>query len=152
MFDFLRRLFGRNRPGAPRRQAAHARAPQPPDDPELRQILDRIDRKWADALHQERTAEALLTPRERIKKRLNLPTELPADYRADQPVPVLSPARIGSPVPMIVVVNNVGIGLNMPRALFEYLYRQCPLAAEDQRVINESLAQWGLELEAFETG
>src|SRR5262249_4913539 len=152
MFDFLRRLFGRNRPGAPRRQDAHATGPQPSDDPELQQILDQIDRKWTSALHQERAAEALLTPRERIKKRLNLPAELPADYdRADQPISVLSPAPIASPVPTIVVVNNVGIGLRMPRVLYEYLYRQRPLTTEDQRVINESLAQWGLEPEAFET-
>jgi hypothetical protein len=152
MFDFLRLLFGRKSPGAPRRQGAHASGPQPSDDPELRQILDRIDRKWTDALQRERAAEALLAPRERIKKRLNLPAELPADYRADPPVPVFSPAHLRDAVPMIVGVNNVGIGINMPLVLFEYLYRQRPLAAEDQRVINESLAQWGLEPESFETG
>jgi len=148
MFDFLRRLFGRNRPGTPPQEVARETGPEPPADPELQQILDRIDRKWTNVLQQERAAEALLTPRERIKKRLNLPTQLPADYRADAPVAVLSPAhRIAAP--MIVVVNNVGIGLNMPRVLFEYLYRERSLTADDQRVINNALQQLGLGPESL---
>jgi hypothetical protein len=127
------------------------RGPQLPDDPELQQILDRIDRKWTDALQRDRAANALLTPRERLKKRLNLPTELPDDYRAEESVPVLSPVRKDNAVSMTAVVNNVGIGITMPRVLFEYLYRQYPLAVDDQLVINESLKQWGLEPESFET-
>jgi hypothetical protein len=123
--------------------------PQPPADPELQQILDGIDRKWTDVLQHERAAEALLTPRERIKKRLNLPTELPADYQADDSVPVLSPVHKIASVPMIKVVNNVGIGINMPRILFDYLYRQHPPTLYDQRVINDSLQQWGLGRESL---
>jgi hypothetical protein len=149
MFGFLRRLFGRNRSDAPPREDAREKGHQPPVDPELQQILDRIDRKWTDVLHRERAAEALLTPRERIKKRLNLPTELPADYRADESVPVLSPVHKSAAVPMIVVVNNVGIGVNMPRILFEYLYRQHPLTPADQRVINDYLQRWGLGPESL---
>ena len=149
MFDFLQRLFGRSRPDAPPSQGAHERAPQPSDDPELQQIVDRIDRKWTEALQRERAAEALLTPRERLKKRLNLPTELSADYRAADFVPVLSPVRKGNAVPMLVVVNNVGVGINVPLVLFEYLYRQGPVSADDQRVINDSLQQWGLGPESL---
>jgi hypothetical protein len=178
MLDFLRRLFGRNRRGAPPRQDAQATGPQPPDDPgrsdcplsddqggdaqatgpqpsddpELRQILDRIDRKWTDVLQRERAAEELLTPRERLKKRLNLPTELPADSRAKGPVPVLSPARNDDTVPMTVVVNNVGIGINMPHVLFGFLYRQRQLTAADQLVINTFLERLGLQPESFEPG
>src|SRR5262249_11547724 len=58
-------------------------APPPPEDPALRQRWDQLERQALDAIHKQRTTEVLLTPRERIKKRLNLPRALPADYRAD---------------------------------------------------------------------
>jgi hypothetical protein len=107
--------------------------------------LDQLERNALEAIHRERAAEALLTPWERIKKRLNLPRELPADYRADESVPVFSPLRKRDNVPLVVVVNNVGIGIKMPRVLFAYLYRQCSLTPDDQQVINDSLVQWGLD-------
>jgi hypothetical protein len=153
MFDFLRRLFGRNRVDAPPPEVARQGGPHPSDDPEAQRIVDAIDRKWTNIRQRERAAEALadalLTPRERIKKRLNLPAEPPADYRPDASVPVLSPAYRIAAVPMIVVVNNAGIGPHMPRVLFEYLYHKCPLTANGRQVINDSLRQWGLEPEAL---
>src|SRR5262245_34289451 len=107
MLGLLGRLCGVSRADVPPREDDREREPQPPIDPELQQILGEIDQKWTDVLQRERAAEALLTPRERIKKRLNLPTELPADYRADESVPVLAPVHKIAAVPMIVVVNNV---------------------------------------------
>jgi hypothetical protein len=149
VFEFLRKLFGRKRRGTPPQREDLEVAPHPTDDPELQQMLDQIDRKAMEAIQNERTAEALLTPRERIKKRLNLPRELSADYRADESVPVLSPGRKRDAVPLVVVVNNVGIGIRIPRVLFEYLYRQCSLTTDDQHVINDALMQWGLNPESL---
>jgi hypothetical protein len=149
MFDFLRRLFGGNQRGTPHPQDDPGVKLSPPDDPERKQRLDQLERKALEAIQRERASERLLTPRERIKKRLNLPSELPADYRADESVLVLSPLRKHDAVPLVVVVNNVGIGINMPRVLFEYLYRQRSLTTDDQHVINDSLAQWGLDPESL---
>jgi hypothetical protein len=149
MFEFLRRLLGKNRRVTPPRQEVAEVTPPTPDDPELRQIVDRIQREALEAVQRERAAEALLTPRERIKKRLNLPGELPADYSADKSVPVLSPVVKDDTVFMVVVINNVGIGLDMPRILFAYLYRQGSLTADDRRVINRCLVQWGLDPESL---
>jgi hypothetical protein len=115
----------------------------------LRQRLDQLERQALDAIHKQRAAEALMTPRERIKTRLNLPRDLPADYRADGSVPVLSPAHQAVAVPSVVIVNNVGIGLKMPRVLFEYLYCHRPPTADDQPVINDALANWGLGPESL---
>jgi hypothetical protein len=149
VFDFLRRLFGSDRrDAAPRQRDAEMKA-HPPDDPELKQILDRLQREGLEAIRKERAAEALLTPKERIKKRLNLPSELPPGYRADESAPVLSPARTGSAAPVVVVVNNVGIGISMPGVLFEYLYRQYSPTADEEQVINSSLVQWGLDPESL---
>jgi hypothetical protein len=149
VLDLLRRLFGGKRQDAPPQPQGAGVAPHAPADPELKERLDQIERQALEAIHKERVAEALLTPRERIKKRLNLPRDLPADYRADGSVPVLSPVSKADAVPRVVVVNNVGIGINMPRVLFEYLYRQRPPTAEDQRVINDALPQWGLDPESL---
>src|SRR5262245_38172341 len=60
---------------------------------------------------EERAAEQALTPCERIKKHLNLPSELPAGYKADESIPVLAPTHPIDGVPMVTVVNRVGIGL-----------------------------------------
>jgi hypothetical protein len=149
MFDFLRRLFGSKRRDTDLRQVGPEVTPHPRDDPEQNQILDQLERQALEAIHRERAAEALLTPWERIKKRLNLPRRLPTDYRADESVPVLSPLRKRDHVPLVVVVNNGGIGIKMPRVLFAYLYRQCSLTPDDQKVINDSLVQWGLDPESL---
>jgi hypothetical protein len=149
VFDLLRRLFGGKRRDAPAQPEDPGVAPLPSDDAARKQRLDQLERKALEAIHKERAAETLLTPRERIKKRLNLPQELPGDYGADGSVPVLSPLRKADAVPWVVVVNNVGIGVNMPHVLFEYLYRQRPVSADDQRVINDALVQWGLGPESL---
>ena len=62
---------------------------------------------------------------------------------------MLSPARQADAVPSVVVVNNVGICLKMPRVLFEYLYCQRPPTTDDQRVINDALASWGVGPESL---
>jgi hypothetical protein len=116
---------------------------------ELKQQLDQIERKALEAIHRERAAEALLTPAEQIKKRLNLPMALPGDYRAAESVAVLSLRHKPDAVPFVVVVNNAGIGIDVPRVLFEYLYRQRPLAAGDRPVIKDSLVLWGLDPESL---
>ena len=158
MFDFLRRMIGRNRQGAPVRPVDPDISPVLPDDPE-RQFLDQLMRRAQEkydrdhaqerALERalERAAEELLTPRERVKKRLNLPSELPVNYRADESVPVLSQIHCDDAVPQVVVVNKGRMGIKMPCVLFEYLYRQCPVAANEQQLISDFLAQWGLDPE-----
>jgi len=123
--------------------------PDPPDDEEFQQKLDQIERQALEAIRKERVAEALLTPRERIKKRLNLPNQLPADYRSDSAAPVLSLAHAADDPSWLVVVNNVGISLKMPRVLFEYLYRPRPLTADDRRVIHDFLVQYRLDPESL---
>jgi hypothetical protein len=147
MLDFFRRLFGRKHRETLARKDDPEMTPQGIDDPELRQFLDQRMRDALETIHRERAADALLTPRERIKKRLNLPAALPADYQADKSVLVLTPVG-GDAVPRVVVVNNMGIGINMPRALFAYLYRQRSPTAEDQQVINDFLVQSGLSPES----
>jgi hypothetical protein len=149
MFRFLRRLFGRNRQDVPPPEDAHERGLGPPYDPELQQILDGIDRKWTNVLEQERAAEALLTPRERIKKRLNLPAEHPVFNPVDATMIVIAPV-LRSDVPTITVVTkDGGRGLVIPRVLFEYLYCQLSPTADDQRVINYALQLWGLGPESL---
>jgi hypothetical protein len=94
---------------------------------------------------QEREAEQALAPCERIKKHLNLPSALPAGYKADESIPWLAPARPIDGVPMVTVVNRVGIGVQIPQVLFDYLYRDRSLTADDKRVITESCLQWGFD-------
>src|SRR5262249_60690025 len=89
--------------------------PPAPEDPELRQRLAQLERQALDAIHKQRTTEALLTPRERIKQRLNLPRDLPADYGADGSLPVLSAAGPADAVPSVVVVNNARLGPHIAR-------------------------------------
>ncbi len=148
MRAWLRRLFGGKRRDAPP-PAGSGVAPPPRDDSELRRRITALEQQALAAIQQQRAAEAQMTPRERIKGRLNLPRELPADYGADGSIPLLAPARQADPGPSVVVVNNGGMGLQMPRALFEYLYRQRAPTADEQRVINNALEQWGLDPEAF---
>jgi hypothetical protein len=145
MFNFLRRLFRNNLRDAP----------HPPDNPhaahplqedlEMERRCDQLEREALAALRQERAAEQLLPPRERIKNRLNLPTELSAESRAKESVPVLSPPRNPKGVSMVVVVNRVGIGIGMPQVLFEYLYGHRSLTSDDWDVINHYLLECGLE-------
>src|SRR5262245_49702380 len=135
MFDFLRRLFG----GNPRR------AP-PPEDPDLKHRFDQLEREALRAIQEERAAEQLLTPRERIKKRLNLPSELPGDFQADEPAPVFNYLLTNDPtVPTVRVVSRGKVAVFLPLALFEYLYRQGACTADGRKVINNVLLQLGLD-------
>jgi hypothetical protein len=91
----------------------------------------------------EQADETILPLRDRIKKRLNFPAELPADYQPDRSVPVLTPIRAGD-TPMVAVITNGGFGYNIPRVLFNYLYRQGSLTPSDRRVIDDVLGPWVL--------
>jgi hypothetical protein len=146
-----RNTRGRPGPGEKRRNAPH-----PPDhperqqplaeDPELKRRWDQLEREALEAIHKERAAERLLTPRARIKKGLKLPGELPLDYKADESVPVLAPDRPGDDAgPTVLVVNQVGIGLRIPQVLFQYLYQLKTPTAAEWKVINDFLLQWGLD-------
>jgi hypothetical protein len=163
MFGFLRRWFGKTHRDTPRYDNAGLASPLS-DDPELNTILEKREREVLQSIRNAQAAEALaeasealaeasLTSQERIKKRLNLPSKLPADYRADESVPrsviSFSYLRRNSAVPTIMVVCNSGVGIIIPRVLFEYLYQQKTLTWEDRQVINQALVQMGQGPEAL---
>jgi hypothetical protein len=94
---------------------------------------------------EDREAEKLLAPRDLIKKRLNLPDELPSAYKASESIPVLSSMHPLDDVPMVTVENRAGIGLKIPQVLFDYLYRDRSLTADDKKRITLACMQWGFD-------
>jgi hypothetical protein len=122
------KLFGNTRQGKP------MAAPLP------RIEAGHVMSEYCPSEHED---ETFLPSPEHIKKRLNFPAELPADYLADRSVPVLRPIQAGN-TPMVVVITNHGFGYDIPRVLFEYLYRQGSLTPDDQRVIDTVLGHWVL--------
>jgi hypothetical protein len=110
--------------------------------------LDQLERDALEAIQKDRAAEQLLTPRDRIKKRFHLPAELPADYKADESIPMLTFAGVNDgTVPMVVIANPAGTGVRFPQVLIEYLYRGRSPTADDRKVINNFLTKMGMEPE-----
>src|SRR5262245_27023876 len=113
VFDFLRRLFGKN-PGAQegeeRRSAPSASAEGPvvtPEDEELKKRFDRFEQEALERIRKEAESDLQLPPAERMKKGLNLATTLAV---AD---------RIDCPFPFVQLVNRAGVVILMDQEAFD---------------------------------